>query len=130
MNTNEHSICLYKDLKTRLIANPQNFRADSREGFFFLIGNVIGSMVCHTDNVLNQRDINCIEDLDTIDQLKLHFDFLQGIYGYNKKISRNRNYKYLCAAIALYLSKESLIHANDRSYLHLGLTFDHRLLYT
>lgn len=121
----------FESLESRFKKNSSIFSAKNVKEFLFLTGNVAGSMIFNDKNKINEQDIEDFLNCETIANLKLHFDYLQGVYGNTKKISRNRNYSYLCAAVASYREPENeVIKTDDFGYLKNGLFWNDLLLYS
>ncbi|EAD9533519.1 hypothetical protein AF088_14815, partial [Listeria monocytogenes] len=118
-------------LESSFKKNSSIFSVNNVKDFLFLTGNVAGSMIFNDREKINEQDIKDFLNCKTIANLKLQFDYLQGVYGNTKKINRNRNYLLLCVAVASYSDPENeVIKKDDLEYLKNGLFWNDLLLYS
>ncbi|EAE7851970.1 hypothetical protein BMJ45_04135 [Listeria monocytogenes] len=121
----------FKILESSFKKNSSIFSVNNVKDFLFLTGNVARSMIFNDREKINEQDIKDFLNCKTIANLKLQFDYLQGVYGNTKKINRNRNYLLLCVAVASYSDPENeVIKKDDLEYLKNGLFWNDLLLYS
>ena len=115
----------YMDLKNKLSNRP--ILLDNTNDFLFVLVNTVKAMIENTDKS-QLSELDKILDGVTSQELKLAYDFCQGIFGQaGFSYRRHPNYFYLSSLIATFPEFE--LSKSDRDYLKGIINFDNYLLY-
>lgn len=115
----------YTDLVYTLDQKPNQL--DDMTAFLFCVVNLSKAMIDNTDKSRFQ-ELNVFLTYNTTQEIKLQFDFFQGMFGQKAFSQRkNPNYLYLCSLIAHFPEKE--LGEVDKRFLEQSIAYPNYLLY-